>query len=457
MKKEILKKDEILYSNGLYNRELLSRLDDKERMSAEDQRKRLFGKKYLSELILEDNVEFGNNNLILAPVGSGKSNLIETLLIPENFNKKIIYLTSNTALKDSLSPNDNKLRKLLAENGQSIKFFTTENRKTYGDKPYSVHVMSYHEFGSRIEAPYQTFTDDVGLIFCDEIHSLPIFSTYGNNGDLSVAKRWLFKEHENIQKFYFTATEQSIKQLEKRSPGYLTKVKTFNYLDHPNIRQYRSNSIYYVNHIEEIRLHLRARLTACNSFGDKGLAFSRKISEQEKIAKIVEEEGYKPLILWSINNEEVMSEEQLRARSIILSTGLIPEPYNILIVNGAMQEGWNLHDERVSFAIINTTDETERVQALGRIRKDVDFVVYKTDDEKLVAKNILIDEQFLNRPLDSAEKVELCESVNILDRQGRLMQWRGIRNLLEYTNYTTEDRTINVDGKRQRTTTITIA
>lgn len=139
--KESIKKDKDLYNNNLYNRDLLSRLDNETRVSSQDTRKRLFGKKYLGELIAEDNPKFESNNLILAPVGSGKSNLIENMLIPKNFNKKVIYLTSNTALKDSLSPNDNELRKDLAEKGQSVKFFTTENKKMYGERPYSVRAI----------------------------------------------------------------------------------------------------------------------------------------------------------------------------------------------------------------------------------------------------------------------------------------------------------------------------
>lgn len=447
--------DEILYSNGVYNRDLLSRINVDNLVQKREERENKYSKKYLAEIISEENPEFSSNNLILAPVGSGKSTLIERLLIPKDYNKKIVYLTSNTALKDSLSPNDNALREKLAENGQSVKFFTSENKKSFGGKPYSVHVMSYHEFGSRIEPPYETFTKDVDLIFCDEIHSLPIFKNYGASGQLSVALRWLFTKHIGKKIFYFTATGESIKKLEHNSPGYLKEVKVFDYLNHPQIRRYYSNSVYYVRHIEEIRIHLRARLNACNTQGQKGVAFTRTIGEQNKIATIVEEEGYKPLVLWSINNEEKMTKDQLEARSSILNTGLIPEPYNILIINGAMQEGWNLHDKNVTFSILNTIDETERVQALGRIRKDVDLVVYKSDDEKELAKSIVIKEPFLNIPLTKEMKEELCADIDMLDNRGKRLAWRGLNSLLKHTKYETEEQTLVVDGKRQRTTVIT--
>lgn len=452
-----IKKDEILYNkdNNHYNRDLLSRIHLEKRKDSEKTRKRLFGKMYLGQIVKEENPEFGSNNLILAPVGSGKSYLIEEMLIPKKFNNKIVYLTSNTALKDSLCPNDNELRKLLAESGQSVNFFTSENKTRYGDKSCGVHVMTYHEFGLRISAPYETFTKDVGLIFCDEIHSLPIFKGYGSSGELNIALRWLFTEHLGIDIYYFTATEHSILELEKKAPGHLTKVKQFNYLNHPKIRRYEAKSIYYVSHIEQIRVHLKARLISCNRNGYKGLSFTRMIREQKKIEEIALEEGFKPLVLWSTNNEEEMSGEQIQAREYILNTGHIPEPYNLLIINGSMQEGWNLYDEKVIFAILDTTDETEQIQALGRVRKDIDFVVYKTDDEDLIATKIVLKDEFLNKPLERIDKELLCEDINIIDNKGRITKWRGIKIILEKSGYILEDRTLVIDGQRKRTTTIT--
>lgn len=449
-----IKKDELLYKDSKYNRDLLSKIDFETRKDSNKIRSRLYGKKYLGEIIEEEKPEFSNNNLIIAPVGSGKSHLIENMLIPKEFNKKILYLTSNTSLKDSLAPNNDRLRKMFADNGQSIKFYTSENKRRFGDRPYSVHVMTYHEFGLRIEAPYQTFTDDVGLIFCDEIHSLPIFRNYTNSLTLGIVTRWLLTEHENIIIYYFTATNDSISELEKRSPGHLTKVKQFDYSNHPMIRKYEPRAIYYVSHIEQIRVHLRARMNSINSHGYKGLAFSRMIKEQIKIEQIAIEEGFKPLVLWSINNDEDMTDEQLSARNYILATGNIPEPYNLLIINGAMQEGWNLHDDKVTFAIMDTLDRTEQIQAVGRIRKDIDFVIYKTDNEDLIINSIILEPEYLNTPLLSKDKQKLCNHLKIINNKGIISKWREVSKLIEKSGYTLENKTMTIEGKRTRITVI---
>src|SRR5699024_5055110 len=143
-------------------------------------------------------------------------------------------------------------------------------------------------------------------------------------------------------------------------------------------------------------------------------------SEQEKLAELAKEEGYKPLVLWSINNERKMSKEQLEAREYILNTGNIPEPYNILIINSSMQEGWNLFDNKVNWAILDTLDITEQIQSLGRIRKDIDLVIKKTKNPDKVKFNVQVPEEYLNKELGNDEKEELCNIIKILDTKGRV-------------------------------------
>lgn len=94
-----------------YDRKLSVNVSKKARKESNDERKRLSKKLYLGEIIDLENPKFNSNNLTLAPVGSGKSFLIEQKLIPSDYKGQILYLTSNTALKDSLCPNSNELRK----------------------------------------------------------------------------------------------------------------------------------------------------------------------------------------------------------------------------------------------------------------------------------------------------------------------------------------------------------
>lgn len=434
---------------------MMKQISVEDREEEQELRKRLYSKKYLSQIIEEEKPEFKSNNLILAPVGSGKSFLIEKTLIPEGYDRKIVYLTSNTALKDSLCPNDNESRKELADKGESVRFFTSGNKSKFGDASYSVHVMTYSEFGGRIHPPNETFTDDVGIIFCDEIHSLPQYIEYDKDYKLGAALRWLLTKHENKQIFFFTATTDSIEKLERRSPGYFNKVSVFNYLEHPEIRQYIANSTYYIRHIDQVRSHLRYRKKAFDYHGYKALAFTKMISEQERIKELAELEGYKPIALWSVNNKEKeMDEEQLKVRDKLLKTGLIPEPYNLLIINGAMQEGWNLYDDKVVLAILDTIDITEQVQALGRIRKDVDFLIKKTDDEKLLMNDFEIPSIYLDKELTKEYKDHLCNELAILTSRGNIRKWPSIKAFAIKAGYEVEDKVTTIDGKTTRVSII---
>lgn len=415
--------------------------------------KREDDKLYLSEIIERENIKFKSNNLILSPVGSGKTTLIRDLL--EGYEGKALLLVSNTTLKNSVSPDDYKTKIERAD-----KTFTTQNRDSFGPQKYSIHVMSYSEFGSRVKIN-DKFIKDIKKIFCDEIHSLPNYQLFDKSANLSHAIKTLFSNYEDKQIFYFTATDEYLIDLEAREPEVFEHVSRFDFRNHPEIKQYTPLSEYKFNHIEQIRPHLRARLRTFSYFGYKSLAFSRTISGQKRIAEIAVEEGFTPLVLWSINNKSedlIMDQEQLRARSEVLSTGIIPNPYNMLIINSAMQEGWNLHDSNVKLAIMNTISETEKTQALGRLRHDIDVLTYKVQGKVSDYGDVVIPDEYLEAPLTREDKEELCVKLNILNANGDLSKWRAVSSIIgeEESIYNLRDYTKVINGKRTRVTEISV-
>lgn len=419
-----------------------------------NQREKFTKELYLEEIIKIEKPKWGSNNLILAPVGSGKSTMIENCLISDT-SGKMIWLVSNSALKEHIAPNDNEERKARASIGKAKRIYTTQNEAKYGDGDYEIHVMTYAEFGKRIFLDTDgNFTKNVKKIFCDEIHSLPTYFSYGQSCTLGIAMQYLFSKHENHQIFYFTATDENLLKLEKQHPKIFKCIDVFDYRNHKSIRKFITLSEYKINHISQIRPHLRARKESFTKRGYKGLAFSRLISTQEEIAKIAEEEGLTPIVLWSINNKDKqMNEHQIEIRDIIIRTGLIPEPYNLLIINTSMQEGWNLDDELVKLAIINTTNETEKIQSLGRIRRDIDVLIYRTYEE-ITFNEINVPESFLNVILTPEDKEDLCEIINLKDNNGRTLKWSAVKKILKDKNYEIENKQLSYEGKRVRTSII---
>lgn len=411
-------------------------------------------KLYLSEIIKKENIEIdGTNNLILAPVGSGKTTFIHSIIKKDP--STCLMLVSNTALKDNISPEENSIRKL-----KSNQTYTTRNKSVYGSEEYKIHVMSYSEFGRRVKT-MDDFLEGFKYIFCDEIHSLPNFQKFQDSTVLSHAIKTLFNKHSDKKIYYFTATEEYLLQYEKSNPNIMRNVTRYDFRNHPDIRKYMPLSEYQFYHIEQIRMHLKSRVETFKYFGYKTLAFSRTIEGQRKIESIAKEEGFKPLVLWSVNNKKEgfkMTKEQLDSREHLLKEGLIPEPYDMLIINSSMQEGWDLFDPKVKLAIMNTTSETERIQAVGRLRSDIDILAYKVKFKKGLKDNfeVNIPEKYLDIPLTKVDKDKLIVSLNLRTHKGKLMKWSSLKNILDSndSNYILIEGTKTLDSKRVRTLTI---
>lgn len=404
-------------------------------------------KLYLSEIIKQEKIKFASNNLVLAPVGSGKTTFVRSLVKKQD--KKSLMLVSNTTLKDSISPNNEARKVNLGE-----RTYTTQSTSKHGEGNHEVYVMSYAEFGKKVE-PNNNFIKDFSLIICDEIHSLPNYQQFSSSVELAHAIKTLFNKHEGIQIFYLTATDEYINKLKVRQPELLSDVTTFDFRHRKDIKQYISLVEYKIKNLDQIRPHLKARLAGFNYFGHKVLAFSRTINEQKKMEAVAIEEGYKPLLLWSVNNEKFpMDEDQLEAREYLIEYGEIPSPYNFLIINSAMQEGWNLKDKLVKLAIMNTTSETEKVQALGRLRKDVEVLIYRVGEKDNADLYIDLPMKYYNVPLTSQMKDELASELSLYTKRETLMKWASIKKLLIKQSYTVDEGYLSIDSKQHRVSTI---
>lgn len=413
-------------------------------------------KYFLSELIRKDNITIeGSNILILAPVGSGKTTFIDEI-IQANPKEEYLMLVSNTALKEAISPSTMEAKKR-----KGNRTYTTRHKYIYGEGSHSVYVMSYAEFGARVRHE-DNFTEKFKTIFCDKIHSLPSYQKINDSTSLSHAMQKLFKQYDDKTIYYFTATDEYLERERSNFPKFFEVLSRYDFRDNKDIQRYMALSEYKFYHIEQIRQHLKARFETFKFFGYKSMAFSRTIGGQKRIAEIAKEEGFNPLILWSVNNsnnEFKMTEEQLIARDYLLRHGEIPEPYDFLIINSAMQEGWDLHDAKVKLVIMNTTSETEKIQATGRLRSDIDILAYKVNPDVKINENkeIHIPEEYLDVYLTKNKKDELAERLNIINAKGVPAKWKKVIEILKDmgSEYAITDTLKNIDGKRTRVTIIT--
>lgn len=388
----------------------------------------------LSETIKKERCKFSNNNLILSPFGSGRKRFMKEII--KNVDSKVLLLVPNTLFKDYSS------------------LLLNENKYIFKSNEDKVHVMSYHEFGDKIKLS-NYFVKDFTHIFCESVGSIFNLQKRVDNPSSAIVIKYLFNKQKNKQIYCFDASEETLTNIKEASAELLEQVKVHNFLKHPEIRKYIALSEYKISGIDQIRSLLKTENERFLYFGYKALAFNKSIEGQKRIARIAEEEGYKPLVLWAVNNKDYpMSEEQLEARKELIETGYIPEPYNFLIINNAMQEGWDLIDDKVKLAIINTINETEKIQSVGRLRRDLDILVYRVSKNEKPDIYLNIDEKYINVWLTNSEKKRICKELNIKDSSGRTMMWTSIKKILEDQGYIVADAQKVIDGKRLRVSKI---
>ena len=190
----------------------------------------------------------------------------------------------------------------------------------------------------------------------------------------------------------------------------------------------------------------------------KVLIFTQKIDTQVKLQEQLNQiDGINALCLWSINSKNIMSDEQIQYREYLLENEKLPDDkYNVLIINKAMETGINIKDKSFQYCFLNTTDETERVQARGRLRHNITYLFHvdknncdydKSEDKGFIAK-------YLNKKLSATDKKELCSESGMIDAKGRNIGWTRMKKVIEDLGYSVKDISTRIDGVNTRVSII---
>lgn len=112
-------------------------------------------------------------------------------------------------------------------------------------------------------------------------------------------------------------------------------------------------------------------------------------------------------------------------------------------------------DEKVKSFIINDKFIDESI-VLQKINKDLEFLYLKKIPKVVMNKpiNPEIVKSYLNRYLTTSDKRDLCEELNIINNRGTYKRWTSVRIDLKELGYKIEDKTMRVDNKQLRVSTI---
>ena len=383
-------------------------------------------KEYLSYFLKDKQLE--NNSLIIAPTGSGKTHYIFNDLIQEG---RHLYLCDNENLKTVIEE----------KNGA----FSSRNKHSIGFNKFSVEVMCYKEFGQKVKYDNQIIKEYKSII-CDEIHNLIDYQTFNDDADLSHAIKELFKPYKETNIIYFTATPYYLRMLENNHPSLSNTLVIYDYSENKQIKRYINRREAYINHLSQVQFQLDEYKQSFEYADLKCLIFTRKISAMKTLEDMCVNRNLKPICIWSRNNNSSeMSMEQLRVREYLLKNGSLPEPYNVLIINRALETGINITDKNMNLAIINTTNLTQQIQVRGRIRHDIDLLVVRTNDQKLPKVKVDLDEQYLNVELTKDDVEDIISELNIKNKKNQLITVPKFRKIIEDYKYEvqTKRKTVN--------------
>lgn len=390
------------------------------------------GTKYLSEIMENIELSQDKNNLILAPIGSGKTHYALEVLMNDK-TKKYLYLCDNSNLKNQML------------NEKTT--YSTKRDSEFCKFAPNVLVMTYKEFGYKILYDiHEEYIKQFDLIIADEIHSCVEYSEFNQDRNLSKSLEFLMIKHDTPI-ILMTATSYYLDQLVKVYPS-LCNYNIINLLNNEEIKRYIDKVKLYINNISQIKFYLQQSMDGFKFGGMKAGIYTKQIKDMITIENMCKDLGLKPICVWSEHNKNGWSEEQEDFMKYLFDTGKFKDPYNILIFNKAMETGVNIKDDDVDLCIVNSINLTEQIQARGRFRKDINLVVVKTKETALPEIVITLDEKYLNRWMPLEEFMNIMNSLNIKNSRSESIGKRAFVKALKNSKYQIKTKVKRNQGVR---------
>lgn len=366
-------------------------------------------------MIDEDELRIGVLNMITADTGCGKTTWAADYLMRIVGNKnQMVYLIDIEIARDQLLHHDKR-----------FVYYDKEWRRDVVEEMISfcddrIVLMTYAKFGA-LTRYFPEIKSQFKVIICDELHSLPEFAAIPRKTN----------EQFNYAEDAIDALEEIINQTSTMVIGLTaTPQKVYDRFDcgmnvlklSDELRRYETMNTVRYRSLKELLLRLDR--------SKRGLLYVTQIHEVQNIVQFANANGYKAIGLWSTHAEDApYTEEQSRVRDYLKEKREMPPQYNLFVMNAAYETSITIGGI-IDYIIIHRNNEDTIVQARGRIRGDLQTLYLRDSNAE-----IIVPEQFLERPLSAEEREELA---SILSLENNL-KWTGTKKRLIAAGYRIEE------------------
>ena len=354
-------------------------------------------------------------NIIKAPTGSGKTYFALTAIpnaVKTAYNN-VVYLIDTVNGKEQILQNYNTTSYCLWWE------HIVENKYLHCGEDHRVVIMTYAKFGQILEEN-PTFHKNFDYIICDELPSLIKFQYFSERPNLhSVAREGLENavRNDNTTVIALSATPNLIRK-HFNAPFYDVPI------DDNEVRRYETKDIINYTNLEYLLSSLEPAET--------GICYVKHVKEMKKLEETARALGFNPVSIWSIRNKDhIMNEQQLAVRKSILEDFTFPSEYNLLFINASSETSLKIKSP-VDYVIVHDNDYDTQVQVRGRVNSDLSKLYLPL----IGTTDLTVPDEYLNKPLFTEEKAELCAILNRTNPYNRRFGWTTIKSMLIDCEYT---------------------
>lgn len=285
-------------------------------------------------------------------------------------------------------------------------------------------VMTYAGLGSEIRKGNPFFRwSDFDYIICDEMQNLVEYQHFrGDPTNLKVAEaaiRMIVLEGK-AKIVALSATPQAIQE---HFPTLWRPVP----FDHSDIVTMETSTLIpYKDRVENI---------LSRHSGQTGILYTTQIEDMKKYLAAASLLNIRANGFWSTNNnDEPMTEEQLRLRKFVLREETIPKDIDLLVINAASETCIKIKGDKrpIDYMIVHDKNEEVKTQVRGRYHGDLQFFYYHDIEaaNNYVCRNL--SSEFIGKRLYAAEQEALCAHLHLINPKDNTNNDFKMRKVREY-------------------------